>query len=92
MMHGLYRAFKAKNLIFMSARFNPQQVRFLKQTYDIEENKVLNFKPRFQIEGSEKEGEELDYEAEMNENEDFLIQRMCERIETEIVERPVLIF
>ena len=38
LMNGVYRAFRAKNLILMSARFNEQQQRFLTQAFGVQKD------------------------------------------------------
>jgi len=53
MMNGACRAFNARKLIFMSARFNDQLKRFLTQAYNVPVKKIMEFKPRLQIEGIE---------------------------------------
>lgn len=92
MMNGACRAFNARKLIFMSARFNDQLKRFLTQAYNVPVKKIMEFKPRLQIEGIEELGMELEHEAEINEKEDLLIEQMYERVEMEAQERPIIIF
>ena len=53
---------------------------------------MIHFPTRSYIEEKEHKGEELDYEAEVNESQEFLVDRICERVETEATERPVVIF
>jgi siroheme synthase (precorrin-2 oxidase/ferrochelatase) len=91
-MNGLYRAFRAKNVIFMSARFNEQHQRFLKEAYGVKDDQLIDFQTRSYIEEKDHKGEELDYEAEVNESQEYLVDRICERVDTESEERPVIIF
>ena len=91
-MNGFYSTYFAKNLIFMSARFNEQQCRFLQQAFEIPYNRIFNFPPRYQIEGLEVKGQELDEDAIVHENQEMLVQLMLQRIEIEITERPVIVF
>ena len=53
------------------------------QAFNVPFDKIVEFKPRYQIEGSEVEGMELEHEAEVHENEDVLIGRMSERVDRE---------
>ena len=92
LMNGACRAYQAEKIIFMSARFNDQQRRFLKQAFDVPIEKVLEFSPRNQIEMTENKGEELEHEAEVNDKEELLVEQMCERVEMEVAQRPVIIF
>jgi hypothetical protein len=41
---------------------------------------------------TENKGEELEHEAEVNDKEELLVEQMCERVETEVAQRPVIIF
>ena len=91
-MNGACRAFNATNIIFMSARFNDQQRRFLNKAFDVPFNKILEFKPRLQIDGSEAKGMELEHEAYVHKDEDFLIRQIRDRVEMETQQRCVIIF
>jgi len=47
-------------------------------------DKIFKFEPRYQIEGYEVDGQELEEDTVVHENEDVLVQLMCRRVETEV--------
>ena len=72
-MSGACRAFLGEHIIFMSARFNDQQKRFLSDAYGIKNEKITAFKPRYELDGSADVNEALEHEAEVNESEEYLV-------------------
>ena len=52
----------------------------LNQAYEIPYSKMFEFKPRYQIEGVEVEGQESQEDAIVNEDEHKLVQLMSERV------------